>query len=171
MGNFKVYVHIFPNGKLYFGITSQQPNNRWYSNGSGYKKCPLLYKAISKYGWDNVEHLILLDNLTKECAIYLEKYFIKLFNTNNSNFGYNLTGGGEGTFDYFPDETVRKKMSNAMIGKNPLSKKVSGGGVEYPSVVECSRQLGIPQSTLSRYLRGERDIPEKFKHLDLKFVC
>ena len=30
-----VYVHIFPNGKLYFGITSKKPNARW-ENGNGY---------------------------------------------------------------------------------------------------------------------------------------
>lgn len=170
MGDFKVYVHIFPNRKLYFGITHQEPNKRWYSNGSGYKKCPLLYKAINKYGWNNVEHLILLDNLSKESAVCLEKYLIKLFNTNNSEYGYNLTGGGDGTFQYFPDVTVRKKMSESMIGKSPLSKKVLCNGVEYPSVWECSRQLGIPQSSLSRYLRGERIIPEKLKHLNLQFA-
>lgn len=32
-----VYVHIFPNGKKYFGITSKAPNQRW-ENGKGYDK-------------------------------------------------------------------------------------------------------------------------------------
>lgn len=42
---YKIYLLIFPNGKQYCGYTSQTLNHRW-DNGNGYKKCPLVYKAI-----------------------------------------------------------------------------------------------------------------------------
>ena len=29
MDNYKVYIHIFPNNKVYIGITSQKPKRRW----------------------------------------------------------------------------------------------------------------------------------------------
>lgn len=61
-----VYVHIFPNGKLYFGITSKQPNARW-EGGSGYgDNQPVMKAAIAKYGWENIEHEILFEGLSRE---------------------------------------------------------------------------------------------------------
>lgn len=38
---------------------------RWRNNGINYKACILFYRAIQKYGWDNFEHIILNDNLSK----------------------------------------------------------------------------------------------------------
>ena len=29
MNNFKIYIHLFPNNKIYVGITKQQVENRW----------------------------------------------------------------------------------------------------------------------------------------------
>lgn len=34
--NYTVYIHNFPNGKSYVGITGQLPEKRW-KNGWGYK--------------------------------------------------------------------------------------------------------------------------------------
>ena len=58
MNNYKVYVHIFPNDKKYVGITMQEPRELW-NRGHGYKKCPKVYQAIMKYGWDNIHHIVL----------------------------------------------------------------------------------------------------------------
>lgn len=33
---FIVYKHVSPSGKVYVGITSQQPEDRWGSSGQGY---------------------------------------------------------------------------------------------------------------------------------------
>ena len=66
---YSVYMHIFPNGKRYIGITSQKPvEKRWYSTGGGYRKCNKMWKAIQKYGWENVEHIVLYENLSKAMA-------------------------------------------------------------------------------------------------------
>lgn len=63
---FYVYIHTFPNKKVYIGITHQNPNRRWRNNGEGYRKQNFIYNAIKKYGWENVKHEILYTNLTKE---------------------------------------------------------------------------------------------------------
>ena len=42
---YKIYLLTFPNGKKYCGYTSQELEKRW-NHGEGYKKCPLVYKAI-----------------------------------------------------------------------------------------------------------------------------
>lgn len=94
MNNWYVYIHIFPNGKKYIGITSQSLKNRW-RDGKGYKEQPIIWKAIQKYGWDNIEHKILFENLSKEEAEKKEKELIKEFDTLiYNNKGYNIQEGG-----------------------------------------------------------------------------
>ena len=91
---YKVYIHIFPNNKVYIGITRQTLQQRWGKNGQGYKK-QKVYKYIIKFGWDNIEHKLLYDNLTSSEA---QKIEIELINKYNSiENGYNEdTGGGLG---------------------------------------------------------------------------
>ena len=105
MKKYIVYMHIFPNGKKYIGITCKSPNGRW-EGGTGYsvKSQPIMYHAIQKYGWNNVEHKILYQNLTYEKAIEIEKQLIAQYKTNckryGCTFGYNMTDGGEGTLGH-----------------------------------------------------------------------
>ena len=56
--NYKVYVHISPNGKRYYSITCQEVEKRW-KNGKGYYKNEYFTKEINKYGWDNIEHIVI----------------------------------------------------------------------------------------------------------------
>lgn len=49
-----VYEHWSPSGKVYVGITSQSIKVRW-QNGNGYIKCKTFYRAIRKYGWENMK--------------------------------------------------------------------------------------------------------------------
>ena len=49
--NYTVYMHRFPNGKVYIGMTSKKPEDRW-KRGSGYRT-QNVFKAILKYGRDN----------------------------------------------------------------------------------------------------------------------
>ena len=58
----KIYKHTFPNEKVYIGQTNQ-PLQKRFKNGEGYALCPLIHKAILKYGWDSVKTEILYDNI------------------------------------------------------------------------------------------------------------
>lgn len=62
--------------------------------GRGYKKCILFYKAIEKYGLDNIEHEILLKDISESEAKYAEKYLIRWYKMHNMS--YNITDGGDG---------------------------------------------------------------------------
>lgn len=110
--NYCVYMHTLKlDGRKYIGITGLKPNKRW-SNGKGYKPQTYFYNAIKKYGWDNFKHEILFEDLTKEQACNKEIALIKLFNTTNPEYGFNLAVGGE----YFiPTEATRKKISDSNI--------------------------------------------------------
>lgn len=83
------------NNKLYIGM-SKDIAKRWSANGGQYKSCNFFWKAIVKYGWSNFEHVVVVDNLSKDIAEIVEKELIKKYNTQNKNFGYNLASGGTG---------------------------------------------------------------------------
>ena len=100
------------NGKVYIGITSQKPKQRW-RNGEGYKSSPHFYSAIQKYGWDNFEHNILFVELTKEQACLKEQELIKEFNSMNREYGYNSTSGGD---IFVMNEETKQKISQALMG-------------------------------------------------------
>lgn len=93
--NYCVYMHTnLVNGKKYVGLTGRNVKERWLSNGDGYKVQPF-YKAIKKYGLENFSHEILASGLSKDEACELEKYYIKKYQTNEREYGYNMSTGGE----------------------------------------------------------------------------
>lgn len=93
INNFCVYKHVFPNGKVYIGMTGVSPQKRW-RNGNGYKSQALVYRAIEKYGWDNIVHEIVSCKLRKEDAEKLEVELIKNHKSTDAKYGYNNAVGG-----------------------------------------------------------------------------
>lgn len=70
--------------------------------GMDIKDVLLFWRAIEKYGWNNFTYEILAQDLTEENAKQLEKYYIKLYDSTNSEKGYNISAGGDGfsIYDY-----------------------------------------------------------------------
>ena len=119
--NYKLYVHIAPNGKKYYGITMQKPEKRWL-NGRGYDT-QYFARAINKYGWGNIEHIVIYDDLTESEAKELEQYYIQWYDTTNPQYGYNITTGGEGASGYTHTEEAKQKIGAASKGK-PRSEEI-----------------------------------------------
>lgn len=121
--NWKVYVHINKsNGKRYIGITSMvNPEQRW-RHGTGYSHNPHFHSAIEKYGWDNFEHIVLFNDLSEVQAKHKEIELISEWKTNNTDFGYNMTLGGDGTKGCSPSIETRAKLSRARL-KESLSEE------------------------------------------------
>lgn len=109
--NYCVYKHTTPSGKVYIGITKQEVKNRW-KNGSGYKPCKAFYRAILKYGWNNIQHEVLVTGLTEEEACDMEVKLVAEYNSANPKYGYNLTHGGE---HYKPNEEWKQKASESHL--------------------------------------------------------
>lgn len=112
-----VYIHTNKiNNKVYIGITSQIPEKRWGKNGNYYKKNQsVFYNAIHKYGWNNFEHIIFAEDLTKEEAINMEIKLIALYKSNckrykNPEYGYNMTDGGEGNLGLIHSEETKQTI-------------------------------------------------------------
>lgn len=118
MSTWTVYAHTSPSGKVYIGITSKKPSYRWGINGANYKGCSHFYNAILKYGWDNIEHTILCESLTKSQAVLLEKSLIKIYK--GLNLSYNITDGGDGALgcEKVLTKEWKDKISKAHLGKH-----------------------------------------------------
>lgn len=116
--HYTVYMHLFPNGKRYVGITGQSLKERWRVNGNGYKPQKLVCRAIQKYKWENVKHIIVAEKLSVDEAGELEKSLISKYNTTNPSFGYNQSIGGENSpIGVKRSEETRRKLSESHKGK------------------------------------------------------
>lgn len=122
--SYVVYMHINKsNDKVYIGLTGMMPKERW-KDGKGYHKGTYFRNAIDKYGWNNFEHKIIKNNLTKEEASYWEKYYISFYNSTDRRYGYNMSSGGENGGHAQTTET-REKISKNGYHKGMKGKKHS----------------------------------------------
>lgn len=111
MDKYIVYKHTAPNGKVYIGQTKKTTQDRWKANGKGYTchQHGWFWKAIEKYGWENIKHEVLKDDLSKEAADFYEKYYISLYKSTDKRYGYNCQTGG--SRDYRYNEESKKNIS------------------------------------------------------------
>ena len=73
--NYSVYQHVTPDGMYYFGQTSNI-KRRWRNNGAEYKRTAL-QPYIEKFGWDNIQHIVLFKDQTRENALWIENFLIE----------------------------------------------------------------------------------------------
>jgi group I intron endonuclease len=112
---YSVYKHTAPNGKVYIGITSADVKDRW-KNGYGYYRNEHFFKAITKYGWDNIKHEVLYEGLSQEEAEKKEIELIAEYNSSDKTKGYNLTNGGECSGKH--TEETKAKIKERIKGKS-----------------------------------------------------
>ena len=152
MNNYKVYKFTTPSNKIYIGVTRQNVERRW-RKGRAYKTNSYLTYAINKHGWDNIIKEVLFNNLSYDEASQKEKELIKLYKSDQREFGYNIDHGGISNNREVSDET-RKKLSDINIGvnkgfKSPIAKKVFQYDIQgnfiktWYSVADARRATGI----------------------------
>ena len=146
--NWKVYKHTSPNGKVYIGITGQKLERRW-RNGNGYKRCSIFWRAIEKYGWNNIEHEKMAEGLTKEEAEKMEIELISQYKSNRCEFGYNSASGGLANK---PSKETKRKLSEINKGENhPMwGKHHSEETKKKISEAQCGEKNHMYGKTLSK---------------------
>lgn len=148
-----VYKHTNKfNGKVYIGITSQQPEKRW-KNGYGYEGNEYFFRSIQKYGWnEGFDHEIIVDGLTKEQACAIEIELIQAYDSTNSDKGYNFSSGGDcGNAGCYRSEEWVEKMSISLM--KPVICIESS--IIYQSVKHAEQQTGVRASSIGAACRGD----------------
>lgn len=113
-----LYILTFPNGKVYVGITTESLERRvrrhvLYARAN---KAYALSAAIRKYGENSflAEHFASASSW--EDLLLLERQVISQCNS-VCPYGYNMTGGGDGSFGITPSEDKRNKISASLSGR------------------------------------------------------
>lgn len=165
-----IYKHTSPDGKVYIGQTCQRAERRW-REGDGYKKCTYFNNSIQKYGWHNFSHDIISEGLILKEANWLESYLIRFYNSDNPEYGYNLTSGGDNT--KLSDET-RNKMSESRKGKNhwnygkhwseEIKQKISNSNLGHTSPNKGKHMSELSKKKISESNKGQHySVATEFK--------
>lgn len=146
-----VYVHVSKiDGKKYVGMTCRSPKDRW--RDSGYVYCPLFWKAIEEQGFDSFEHIVLLSVPSEELAGNLERCFVRFWDTQNPEHGYNIASGGSARWE-LSDEAEKKRLSKTSGANASFSKAValfdlSGKRIAtFGTITECAEYLGTKRKS------------------------
>ena len=155
--NYTVYRHISPSGRVYVGITKLSLSFRW-NQGRGYKRCKLFWRAIQKYGWDNIQHFIVCSNLDKNTACILEKHLISYYKS--KRLSYNITDGGDGTTGFHMPQKAKKKIAQyqrELHEKEVLQYTMDGRFIKrYRSAIEAARILGYGHTSVVNCAIGHK---------------
>lgn len=144
---YKVYKHTFPNGKIYIGI-ALDVYSRW-CNGNGYKENSLMYSDILKYGWDNIKHEILINDLeTKKEAELKEKELILAYDSENPEKGYNRTNYKRDLLKIEGNETKKKEKK-----KNKSNERDLESAEELIETLERIKKWGEEEWSYIKYIR------------------
>lgn len=105
------------NNKIYIGKTKYSLEFRKKKH-QNCKQETYFHRAIRKYRVNNFKWEIIDRAKTEKELSNKEKNYIKLYKSNKSKFGYNLTDGGEGLVN--PSRKTRNKIKFSKLGiKNP----------------------------------------------------
>lgn len=94
--------------------------------------------AIDEFGWDNIQHNVLFEHLTKEEAEEIEIQLIEKYETTNINFGYNTAFGGLET-------TPMKRVAQYDLQGNFIN--------QFSSVREASKIVGCQETSIALVCR------------------
>ena len=143
---YSVYKHTCPNNKVYIGITCLDVNERWRHDGKGYKK-QYFYRAIQKYGWANIKHEIILENLTREQAEQIERDLIAQYESNKPERGYNIDNGGK--CGCRMNESTKEKLRQINTGKHHKEESIR-------KMSECRIGIKLSESHKAHISEGNK---------------
>jgi group I intron endonuclease len=107
------------NGKIYIGYTSKTINERFNTHKKNAKKKinRRLYDAMNKYGCENFTIYEIDEVFDIQSAQEIESWYIYIFGSNKSKYGYNMTYGGDGgyTLSKWTDDDKKKLYDHQKI--------------------------------------------------------
>lgn len=164
-----IYKYTSPSGKSYIGQTVNSLERRARANGIGYKHCPVFYRAIQKYGFQNFSCEILkiiekdnLEEIGKELDFW-EQHYIKMYDTMSPN-GYNVRAGGYSKATFADDSLTHLSGSLHPSWRQDLDEeKIVQMYQDGKSLQAIAEALGEPRETIKRHLQ-DRDLLREKKY-------
>lgn len=153
------------NGKVYIGQTIKTLETRKNVHYSKYSNCPYFHNALMKYpkevwNWDVIDYAENREELDEK-----EKYWIAFYQSNNSEYGYNLTEGGQGSQGVIITEEHKRKTRETMLARtvNNYSKTDSSLkpvkcvelNQNFISFSEASRKTHANLNSIRKVIKGE----------------
>lgn len=177
--NYIVYKHTSPSNKVYIGITSQTPERRWRKDGKGYKTHIYFWNAIKKYGWNNFKHEVLFSGLTKEEAEQKEIELIAYYKSNDCNYGYNMSVGGESGskgYKYTEEQKARLKdlhkgSKNGMYGKHHTEEAKQRNKIAHMRENLSQDTIKKMSAAKKGKKRSKQSIEKQVEKISKKVVC
>lgn len=174
---YSIYVHTFPDGKKYVGMTSQDVENRWQL-GWGYKDQKNVFNAINSVGWNNIQHDVIETVEDKKTALKREEYYTLLFRSNEPEFGYNILAGNTGAkrLGFHHSEESKKKMSekikefykNKVFSEEEIKQRIERAKkpirlrniktkkiLKFDSRESCAEFFGTTVHSLNNFVKGK----------------
>lgn len=151
---FVVYLMTFPNGKKYCGYSSNI-KRRW-RNANEYKG-QRVYKAIEKYGWENIKKEILYIFDNKQEALNKEHEVIDEMRLLDSDKGYNdVPGGGEPPhgLQYVSEQGYKNMQANGKRLANEIWNNPEKAEYSKKRMSEVDKAIALsltPQERKERY--------------------
>lgn len=137
------------NGKIYVGITSIQPEQRWGKDGHKYSHSPHFCAALNKYGWDNFDHVIFASNLTKEEAENMEMILIEKFQLQDPKYGYNVENGGSVKLGVKHDSDMHHELMRFKF----VAVECIEDGMQFECIMDAARFYGLAPATIRKSCR------------------
>ena len=112
------------NDKIYIGKTKQLHTRIVAHHSVKNKSKSSINKAFREFGIENFKFIPIFVVFDEEDLSEFETYFIKEFQSNNPEFGYNMTSGGEGgvtTLNYY---WINNGIDNKYI--SPITEMLEG---------------------------------------------
>lgn len=143
-----VYMIIFPNNKKYIGISNNIRRRMNEHNVDFRNNLPVEY-AVKKYG--KIEKFILLEEIEAENRQLMrerEKYWIAKYHSDNKEFGYNISEGGDGA-------DIGSKNSQAKFTEEQIQQIYKDLKDCKETMTDIARKYNINLSSLSYINNGK----------------
>lgn len=152
---YKIYIiKNLINNKVYIGQTKQTLSNRWSKHKTS-NGCPILFKAIQKYGFNNFS-ISEIERCNKETVNQREQYWIHYYKSTNSKFGYNILSGGQKHFSLSLELIEQRRNHFKKIAKvTPiiLRNKITNTELFFRSIKDASIFLNCSPTRLFEALK------------------
>lgn len=185
-----IYCYKSPSGKVYIGQTTNEKVRRAtffntnYHYGGKYIDSARLKYGPKSFTYKVLEEVEVSKDKIKEALDNLEMFYIKKFNSNSREYGYNLTIGGKTTLGYKFSEEAKKKLSELRKGRvfcpnrtpdiqqkisDSLSKEIvvfdTNGNLvgTFKNAKELSNKLGIPVPSIRNCIYRGNLYKKKYK--------